>query len=361
MTSSSSTFPSFTSTFQRAMSPLQIASAVATGTADEGNGFANLSERKAQALGLAATFDDVLRILILDYKTVLTPALRQVLMDAERRVSIRGQLSGLEKHKAAGTSPTLLGGIKVPVFQLGKAFMAKHGDEPAELRAINEEVGRTKAKLLDLMIAAQRAELLYYDEILQPQTRIAALVQLCGDHWQNTVLPNSRVPEFEHELNPATGKLESRIKPGDWQVSPSIQASYQRQVELLPRIYYTVLALVENKQLVARQKEAAKKALKDQADQQMDTDDDNAGLKKELETLRKDLNALRLAPAVGNGNKKRASAPSRAGGGSTSKAGSSKKPAPAPKKLVEARKAMAAKTMVKQKKSDRKGKGRATN
>ncbi|KAI0758548.1 hypothetical protein BC629DRAFT_1597975 [Irpex lacteus] len=342
---SSSTFPSFTSTFQRAMSPLQIASAVATGTADEGNGFANLSERKAQALGLAATFDDVLRILILDYKTVLTPALRQVLMDAERRVSIRGQLSGLEKHKAAGTSPTLLGGIKVPVFQLGKAFMAKHGDEPAELRAINEEVGRTKAKLLDLMIAAQRAELLYYDEILQPQTRIAALVQLCGDHWQNTVLPNSRVPEFEHELNPATGKLESRIKPGG----------------VTPRIYYTVLALVENKQLVARQKEAANKALKDQADQQMDTDDDNAGLKKELETLRKDLNALRLAPAVGNGNKKRATAPSRAGGGSTSKAGSSKKPAPAPKKLVEARKAMAAKTIVKQKKSDRKGKGRATN
>ena len=183
------------------MSPSQVVNSVELGTAthDDGARFLKVSERKALALGLAATFDDVLNTVPLQYKTALTPGLRALYTNAERRLSVREQYESLCKHKEARTFPSILGGIKVPAFQLGKAFLdanrpGDQNDKLPQLKAIDETIAAAKLRLLDQVILAQKAELDWYDELLTPEKLVGDLVTKIREHWNSVVAPSSKEP-----------------------------------------------------------------------------------------------------------------------------------------------------------------------
>ncbi|KAI0085986.1 hypothetical protein BDY19DRAFT_908522 [Irpex rosettiformis] len=267
------------------MSPLAIADAQASVSAIDGGSYLKISDQKASALGLARSLDDILRTVSVDYQTVLVPALRKVHDYAERRVSLRDQLASLEKHKAAGTWPTSLASIKVPVFQLGKEYLSACGAPPPQFAELDSLVNQTRTKALDHMLEALRGELAWYESRLSPETLIVELSTIIDDRYHSHILPNGKVPRWTSVFLP-DGRVEQKLEENSWEVSPGIKSAYTRQREVTSRLIYTTIALVNNRKEIAKQKADEKKRLKDQADVVMgDASDPNEALKKEMEQL----------------------------------------------------------------------------
>ncbi|KAI0090489.1 hypothetical protein BDY19DRAFT_904810 [Irpex rosettiformis] len=290
--SSSAHFQSFSSPLRRALSPLVVADAVAQASAIDGDSFLKISDRRAGVLGLARSLDDILKTITVDYQTVLVPFLRKVHDYAERRVSLTDQLAVLEKHKAAGTLPSSLASVRSPVFQLGKEYLKSCPVPPPQLAEIDTLVSTTRLKALDYMIDAMRGELAWYEAQLSAETLIPYGVRQVDERYTSHIEPNGRVPTFESITLP-NGQTESRIVENSWAVSPSIIAARTRQVEVIPRLIYTVLALVQNKKDAVKQKQEAKKQLKDAADVAMgNAEDPSEVFRKDLAELRKQIQAM---------------------------------------------------------------------
>ncbi|KAI0083395.1 hypothetical protein BDY19DRAFT_910645, partial [Irpex rosettiformis] len=284
----------------------------ATVSAIDGNdGFLKIDDQKASALGLARSLDDILRTVTVDYQTVLVPQLRKVHDYAERRASLRDQLASLEKHKATGTNPTSLASLKVPVLQLGKEYLSACSPKPPQFLEIESLVSQARAKCLDHMIEARakcldhmiearakcldhmiealRGELAWYEVQLSVETLIPQLATMVDQRFQDHIVPNSRVPEWDTVYLP-NGKVESKLRENSWAISPSLKTAHGRQRAVIPRLIYTVLALVENRKEIAKQKIEEKKKLKESLDVEMaDAQDPNEVVRKELESLRKCL------------------------------------------------------------------------
>ncbi|KAI0343366.1 hypothetical protein BDW22DRAFT_1427980 [Trametopsis cervina] len=338
------------------MSPLLTAEAVATGSSST----AGISERRAQALGLARSLDEIFDVLPVDYRVPLTPFLREIYHDAERRAEMRVQVRKYEEHKAQGTLPSILMAVRAPSFQQGRKFLAAvPGADKTD--AIAQRVSATQRVLLDACIEGAQEELAWYEAKLTPEALLSQGVDLLKVHWNDHLVPISKVPTIRnvfHEDGTLTGtQLES------WAISPSVKALFDRMIDILPRIIYTVLALVENKTLIEKQKAEAKKALKDRADVEMADGTADNDLKKEVEDLRKSFEALRKSkesgPSGKKDQKKHAQSGSPAAGNSTGKASSSKN---RDRKKERARVAMSTGgKKPDQAKKDQKGKGRAKN
>ncbi|KAI0082941.1 hypothetical protein BDY19DRAFT_910976 [Irpex rosettiformis] len=145
------------------------------------------------------------------------------------------------------------------------------------------------------MVEALRGELAWYEARLSVETLIPELATIVDQRYQDHIVPNSRVPDWDIVYLP-NGKVESKIKENSWSISPSLQLAHKRQREVVSRLVYTVLALVENRKEIAKQKNEEKKRLKDLADVEMaHADDPNEAVRKELESLRKQINSMSVS------------------------------------------------------------------
>ncbi|KAI0082903.1 hypothetical protein BDY19DRAFT_999104 [Irpex rosettiformis] len=357
--SSSSRFQSVSNPLLRALSPLAVADAQASVSAIDGDSFLKIDDQKASALGLARSLDDVLRTVTVDYQTVLVPQLRKVFDYAERRATLRDQLVSLEKHKATGTFPTSLASVKVPVLQLGKEYLSACSPKPPQFLEIESLVSQTRAKCLDHMLEALRGELAWYEVQLSVETLIPQLATMVDQRFQDHIVPNSRVPEWDTIYLP-NGKVESKLKENSWAISPSLKTAHGRQRAVIPRLIYTILALVENRREIAKQKVEEKKKLKDSLDVEMaDAQDPNEVVRKELESLRKQLNSLSVSKEKGKQKERKSTSTTskkQKGHANSNATASSKKPSGP---SSDSTRQKVKKATLSKAKRDRKGKGRA--
>ena len=271
------------------MSPLLFASAVGDATDHELGG---ISSRRDVALGNATSLGEIVHYIPLDYRPILRPLLVAATSDAERRADVREQVAKLEKHKAAGTLPPSLAAVKPPSFQLSKAFV----DTTPEVSTTNDLKQLTKTyveKCLDAMIEGKRAELAFVEKKLDSKSLIQAGLDSLNDHWTNVIAPKTKVPVWGSETLDDGSKRT--VMTGEWSISEPLRKQVERLAHGLPRLFYATILLVENREIVAKQKAEAKEKIKNAADVEMGDDTTQVdALKNELQDLRKSFNRLAL-------------------------------------------------------------------
>ena len=73
-------------------------------------------EERLGALTLATSLDDVLQIIPVSYRDGVKPFLKELYNSSRKKLNSENALANLERHKAAGTLPPALMGIKVPAL-----------------------------------------------------------------------------------------------------------------------------------------------------------------------------------------------------------------------------------------------------
>lgn len=315
--------------FSRAFSPPLLGAVLAD------TSVGSISERRDAALGLATSFDQIAGIIPLDYREKLRPLLRAIHNDAERRVEVTQQLKKLQQHKANETSPPGLAGVKVPAFQVSRAFIEATPtySTPTELESARDVFVRT---CLDRMIDGKKAEAEWLEKKLDASVLVNTLGNAVLEHYGTVIGPRSKVPKWADVFKPDTNRIECTID--HFEDSPVALEARNKVIHGLPRLIFVTVQLVTNRALVAEQKEAAKRSLKDNVDVEMGdgTQDESVeNLRKQLAELRTSFQTLakgqRASANSAKAKKGKGKETSHAAGGSTGKVASSSKAKAKPK------------------------------
>ncbi|KAH7917113.1 hypothetical protein BV22DRAFT_1135688 [Leucogyrophana mollusca] len=243
------------------MSPAQaaFANAVAAQAFAVPNGGADhsalLANSRAQSIGMASGFAEVMLLVASDFRELLRTPLRDLVDLCTKQLGVRSSLLKLQKHKAQGTYPPQLLGIHMPQWPLTKEYSEAHPDAQSEIKT-KWEAYRTDN--LNAAILLKTQELAFLDQILVPQTYLpqlsdivnTAFNQLKG-HYQQQIMANDGTDVLRWDTSPAFKKIRDDLLVD------------------LPHIGHRLLAIVRTGDMIAKQKEEAKKKLKDTADVEM--------------------------------------------------------------------------------------------
>ena len=221
-------------------------------------------ERHGHALALARSFEDVMAVIPPVYRDVLRPLLRAVHDDAERRVEVQGQLAKLQHYAASNSLPPNLAAVKVPTFQVSKSFKdSTHPDFEVTMAAARDAFATS---CLGEMVKAKAAEVAFYEQRLEAGTILPRLVLAVETHWEKVLSKTSKDPIYE-PITDSSGNITYAIK--SWEDNDVLLEQRKLVVGGLARMVHQVVQLVYGRLIIAEQKKAAKRDLKDSADVEM--------------------------------------------------------------------------------------------
>ncbi|THH07239.1 hypothetical protein EW146_g9381 [Bondarzewia mesenterica] len=252
---SSSSLPSFNRTaYIRELTPSGIAMAVSAATSEH-------ASNRMLALSQASSFDEVVSTLPLEYRERLRQPLAMLRAHVEQGSAAQASLDKLEQHKANGTWPPQLLGIKPAEFQFHKSFLDANGGEAVNA-PINAQFYEYRNAVLNLAIDAKREEAQYF------VTETTATKYLPGlravlDAAFAEIRERRQKPEWIR--HPETGDLSF----GKWELDPLVQIQYNRLLDDLPTYASHLIAISSLKEEAAAAKVKAKRELKKSADVEM--------------------------------------------------------------------------------------------
>jgi hypothetical protein len=137
------------------------------------------------ALALASSLDEVVSCVPMPYRTVSQAELRLLCELVEKLHGARASLRKLKSHKAAGTWPPQLAGLKPPVFQVTKSF--EDATSPPQPAAIAARTSDFKKIVLDDAISMKSVEVSYYDRLTVPAAYLPKLCDAVENIWTTMV------------------------------------------------------------------------------------------------------------------------------------------------------------------------------
>ena len=243
----------------RAMSPLIQSVREAYATNDEEDEQTRLIT-KSTALQSASTVDEVLAMVPADYRDVLRTPLMGIAATVSKLMAARSTLAKWKAHQGAGTFPSFVSGKK-PSIQLTKEYDASDEGQ-AHHATLTKAWTDYCALTLSNAIRAKEDDIKFLTvacELPRIQQDLFPLVAVRG----RDLMAHSKIPVYSEGGEPGEINLDR------WVDNPAT-ARLAKDMRSDTALYaFRVLALVEQRELVAENKLRAKKAVKEQAEVEM--------------------------------------------------------------------------------------------
>ena len=208
------------------------------------------------ALALANSLDDVLHIIPISYRDGVKPILKELYNSSRKRLSSENALANLERHKAGGTLPPALMGMKVPALPVCQAYMQSSDSYESMRTNMEMIIHDQQIECLSLMLATKKDEVTWLQKtLLDPPV------------WKND-LRKASLKIYEdmkraHSETAAVGQQFVHTHP-EW-----IKTEYTKWYKDLTTFAERVIALARTHGMAKQGVALAKTKLKESVDVQM--------------------------------------------------------------------------------------------
>lgn len=210
------------------------------------------------AIGLMASFGEVLNAVPQGYREVLRAPFRAIANLAAKWVGARHHYESLLNHQAKGTLPPSIIGMHYPTIELTSEYKATVTDK---LRGSREVFDKFVLAVLDEQVLITKAQVDFLDNLLNPE--------LCSKDAFD-VIRSQKVELAKSSLEPRV------IVPADdadeqqgWVTSASHSREFSCLTTDLPVFIARIIAIEKERYFVDRAKKDAKTKLKEAADVEM--------------------------------------------------------------------------------------------
>ena len=236
--------------FARAASPATLASAVQSG--------AGTSWSRMAPTASAATVTDIISCVPTDYREDLRPALTALATLSSKQQGVIGSRKKLQTHKAAGSWPSQLAGIKLPAFQTTANFREAGSAECGPLlKAVRDAHDAFRSTTLDAAIALKEGEEQWLATQLGPKLYLPPMILTIKNRYE--VLSTS---VFDPVVS-ADGTISA------WKASNVLDNEYKATIADINIICLRILELTRSRHVGEQRKLDEKKAAKEAADVEM--------------------------------------------------------------------------------------------
>ncbi|THG94178.1 hypothetical protein EW145_g8193 [Phellinidium pouzarii] len=293
---------------------------------------------------MVTTFDDCVGLLPVDYRDRLRPEFSFLTLLVSKEASVYESLQKLRHHKAVGSWPPQLNGVRVPNFQLTKEF---GGNSQQYTQRLTQLTTGYKTEALDTAIMMKSAEHEYLGGQLLTEAYSPPLIAKIKEHYKSTVEPSAKVPTLDR-----SGAITG------FSVNPGSKREYERAIRDVSAFAGRVIYLQREVERKRAEKSAKKSSLKDQADVEMG--DVSLSTSSVGDQVRAEIAKLGIVP---KGKAESSATGKKSGTGTTSSTKNRQLPKPLGKssQAAQARKRAHIKAThdkAKARKSDAKGKGK---
>ena len=238
------------------------------------------------AIGLMATFGEVVMAIPQSYREVLRTPFREIANLAAKWVGARQHVDSLTSHKAKGTFPPPILGLHFPSLELTSEFKAVPTVRDS-LSSLKDTFDTYRLSVLDEHIKICEKQVKYLDDELTPENLLPPLTDVLDAHKEELNKFNI-VPPVNAMAVDGQGNL------AEWVVSPAFNREMSHLKLDLPILVARVISIEKERYFAEKAKRAAKDKLKTSAEVEMgdmptSTKAIHDIIKKELSTSLKKL------------------------------------------------------------------------
>jgi hypothetical protein len=220
------------------------------------------SVRRQSALALASTFSNVLTIIRTSYREPLHTFLKELWLSSKKMANARVSLETLQQHKATGSWPPALCGLKPPAIALTSELTREAMDAKLILGSLQGCINDYKAEALDCLIATKKAEVEWFVSEKRSRDRwLPRLEEIVRNIYDRTRKSTEypMIPMSSASTDVLQGRMGMLVP--DW-----VQTVYRNWKIDLPHVAERVLSLAQHQRIAHLEKREAKTSLKAQAD-----------------------------------------------------------------------------------------------
>jgi hypothetical protein len=220
------------------------------------------SVHRQNALALASTFSDILTIIPMSYREPSRTFLKELWESSKKMANVRVSLETLQRHKATGSWPPALRGLKPPAIALTSEFTREAVDAKLMLGSLEGCINDYKAEALDCLIATKKAEVEWFlSEKLSRDRWLPRLEEIARNVYDRTRKSTEypAIPMSSAAADVLQGRVGMLVP--DW-----VQTEYRNWKIDLPHVAERILSLAQHQGIAHLEKREAKTSLKAQAD-----------------------------------------------------------------------------------------------
>jgi hypothetical protein len=220
------------------------------------------SIHRQSVLALASTFSDILTVIPTSYRELSRTFLKELWESSKKMANARVSLETLQRHKATGSWPPALRGLKPPVIALTSEFTREAADAKLMLRSLEGCVNDYKADALDCLIPMKKAEVEWFlSEKLSCDRWLPRLEEIARNVYDRTRKSTEypAIPVSSTAADVSQGRVGMLVS--DW-----VQTEYRNWKIDLPHVAEQILSLAQHQGIARVEKREVKTPLKAQAD-----------------------------------------------------------------------------------------------